>query len=349
MRLFMIFIALVISLAAGIAFWLVNSKSEPYEAPIVAEPGVTAAPQVQEQLVLIARQDIPVGKVLDENDIDRQTWPANLVIENFILDGQESTIVNQVARTAFQKGQPLIRSYIANKDDPGFLAAQLPEGMRAVTIAIDEFSGVNGFIFPGDRVDVIVKHAIGLEQDYLSAAEAEATAEESGQTQIPTTVQRLPQETALKVPLLMNQSKREQRPVLNVTEVLVPNARVMAVGFLPTDYETTQRTPTSITLEVTDLQAQMIRHADERTLTLALRSLKDAEKYAMPRPVSDTDMTSLTPPSYFPHLYDKGQYAVETHTLEGGEYPYSAENPLSESEKVVIIRGVEKETVGVTQ
>jgi Flp pilus assembly protein CpaB len=350
MRLFMIFIALVIALAAGIAFWLVNSQSEP-EPVVVTTPAEPSAPVVQEQTILIARQDIPVGKILDANDIDRQVWPQHLVIEDFIPDGNDGQVVDKVARTAFKKGQPLIASYLANKDDPGFLAAQLPEGMRAITIPVDAISGINGFIFPGDRVDVLVKHDIALDQDFKSSSDIKSSmSPDDVEPERATTVQRLPRESSYKVPLLMNKSKSDERPKMKVTEALVSNVRILAVGTLSTQYEGATATPTNVTLEVSELQAQKIRHADEGSLTLSLRSLEDADSTRHVRPIADADMTALTPPSYFPYLYGEGEYSTETLDLEEVDYGSEPSNKEVGGEKknhIVIIRGVEKETVGV--
>lgn len=348
MRLFMIFIALVIALAAGVGFWLVSSSPEPRDT-VVAAPEATPVAPVQEQTILIARQNIPVGKVLDANDIDRQVWPAHLVHEDFLKDGDEGLVVDSVSRVEFKQGQPLVKSFLANKNDPGFLAAQLPAGMRAVTIAVDAISGINGLIFPGDRVDVLVKHDIALEQDFKGQGDVSGVAEAGEPKEKATTVQVLPRESSYKAPLLMAASKATERPVLGVTEVLVPNVRILAVGKSSTQYEGAESAPTNVTLEVSELHAQMIRHADEGTLTLSLRSIEDADKQEMPRPVADADMTSLTPPAYFPFLYGKGDYKTEVVDLEEIDYQSAPEEqkPGGDKDQIVIIRGVKKETVGV--
>lgn len=344
MRLFIIFFALVIAVAAGAGFWLLNQEDET-ESRVLAQPAQPAPVIVEEQTILTARQDIPVGKKLDENDIDRQTWPAHLVHPDFIVDGSEGTVVNRVARTAFKQGQPLVGSFLANPDDPGFLAAQLAPGMRAVTIPVDAITGVNGFIFPGDRVDVLVKHEIGLEQDYQ---DSDSESVDGGPAQKATTVQRLPRQSSYSVPLLMTSSKRQGRPSLNLTEVLLPNVRILAVGKMPTQYEGAQASPTNVTLEVTEQQAQMLRHAENGSLSLSLRSLEDAEDTTVPRPTADADMSNIIPPAYFPYLYKKGDYSTETLELEEVDYG-EADQDVVEKQKnhIAIIRGVKKEIVGV--
>lgn len=346
MRLFIIFIALVIAVAAGVGFWLVSQDGTP-ESSVVQQPQQPQQVAVPEQTILIARQDIPVGKKIDENDIDRQVWPAHLVHPDFIPDGGEAGVVDKVARTAFKQGQPLMNSFLANPNDPGFLAAQLPEGMRAVTIAVDAITGVNGFVFPGDRVDVIVSHSVGLEQDFRH--ENQPSLIQGAPPQQAVTVQRLPRRSSYSVPLLMTDSKRSARPKIDLTEVLLPNIRVLAVGMTAAQYEGAVAVPTNVTLEVNEQQAQMLRHVDPGTISLSLRSLKDIDNMNVPRPTADADITNIIPPAYFPYLYKKGDYAVEALSLEEVDYDSAQDDGAPEAEKghIAIIRGVEKEIVGV--
>jgi pilus assembly protein CpaB len=62
-----------------------------------------------------------------------------------------------VVRNPVTAGQPLTRGNLVGPQDRGFLAAALGPGMRAVTIPMpDRTGGVGGFIFPGDRVDLVL-------------------------------------------------------------------------------------------------------------------------------------------------------------------------------------------------
>src|SRR3546814_13567750 len=61
-----------------------------------------------------------------------------------------------VVRFVIPAGQPAVRSALVKPGERGFLAAALGPGMRAVTVPISATSGVAGFIFPGDRVDLVL-------------------------------------------------------------------------------------------------------------------------------------------------------------------------------------------------
>jgi pilus assembly protein CpaB len=57
-------------------------------------------------------------------------------------------------------GQPLTTGALVSPGDRGFLAAALAPGMRAITITVSAKTGVGGFVFPGDRVDVMLTQSI---------------------------------------------------------------------------------------------------------------------------------------------------------------------------------------------
>ena len=61
-----------------------------------------------------------------------------------------------VARAPLVKGEPLSTTKIVHAQGAGFMAAQLSDGTRAVSIRISVESGAGGFILPNDRVDVLL-------------------------------------------------------------------------------------------------------------------------------------------------------------------------------------------------
>ena len=194
-------------------------------------------------------------------------------------DQKAPNIIKMVARAPFQEGEPLMRSKLANKDDPSFLAASLPEGMRAITIAANPISGVAGFVFPGDRVDVIITHEI---------IKKKKTEEEP--------------ETAREEPLRFSET------LISDIRVLAINDRATAIEEKDTKDQSSSarrsREISSVTLEVDQADAQRLRLAErDGELSLVLRSLKDREKIVQTNPVGDGDLTRILPPSYFPKQF----------------------------------------------
>src|SRR3546814_12773917 len=91
-----------------------------------------------------------------------QAWPQAAIGPDHFVKGQINLqeLVGSVVRQSIAQGEPLIPARIVRPGDRGFLAAILTPGMRAVTVAINATSGIAGLIFPGDRVDLILTHAI---------------------------------------------------------------------------------------------------------------------------------------------------------------------------------------------
>jgi len=64
-------------------------------------------------------------------------------------------VVGRVTRTPMFSGQPVLEDLLAPRGAATGLQALLPKGMRAITVAVDETSGLAGLLTPGARVDVV--------------------------------------------------------------------------------------------------------------------------------------------------------------------------------------------------
>jgi pilus assembly protein CpaB len=65
-----------------------------------------------------------------------------------------------VARQPFGPGEPITENKIVAPGSRGFLAAVLRPGMRAVSVPVTATSGISGFVFPGDQVDILITHPL---------------------------------------------------------------------------------------------------------------------------------------------------------------------------------------------
>ena len=61
-----------------------------------------------------------------------------------------------MVRRSLSEGDVVRDGDVMRPGDHGFLAAVLEPGMRAVTIAVDNTTGLAGLIWPGDQVDLIL-------------------------------------------------------------------------------------------------------------------------------------------------------------------------------------------------
>jgi pilus assembly protein CpaB len=112
--------------------------------------------------VLVATKALPVGTIVGPDAYRFQPWPKDLVEDAYFIEG--SIDVNQLAgsvvRTAIATGQPVVQGTLIKPGDRGFLAAALGPGMRAVTVPVSMQTSVAGFIFPGDRIDLMLTQSV---------------------------------------------------------------------------------------------------------------------------------------------------------------------------------------------
>ena len=124
-----------------------------------AAPAVPMGPKI-----LVARKALPVGTIIDQESLTYQAWPKEMVQNVYYVeggpDGDISKLLGTVVRNPITAGQPVTRGSMVGPNDRGFLAAALGPGMRAVTVPVSATSGVAGFVFPGDRVDVVLTQEV---------------------------------------------------------------------------------------------------------------------------------------------------------------------------------------------
>lgn len=110
--------------------------------------------------VVVAVSDLPFGTHLTRDQLSVVAWPvASMPADAFhsveeVFAGSQG--FDRIVLKPIDKGEPLVRSRISGFGAKATLSRQVPPGMRAVSIRIDDVSGVAGFILPGDRVDVML-------------------------------------------------------------------------------------------------------------------------------------------------------------------------------------------------
>ena len=112
--------------------------------------------------VLVAQRALPTGTIITADAITFQPWPKELVNRAYFLDGEAdmTKLLGTVVRHPITAGEPVTQGSLVRPGDRGFLAAALGAGMRAVTIPVSAKTGVSGFVFPGDRVDLVLTQAV---------------------------------------------------------------------------------------------------------------------------------------------------------------------------------------------
>ena len=155
----LILFVIALSLAGGTAM-LVRSFLAQKAAEVEAAPlARAAAPQ---KSVLVARGAIARGQILKPQDFSWQVWPEGGIDKNYIQAGTRTAeaFTGWVARDPFAPGEPISEAKVVAPGSRGFLAAALAPGMRAVSVPVTATSGISGFVFPGDRVDLLITHGL---------------------------------------------------------------------------------------------------------------------------------------------------------------------------------------------
>ena len=125
-----------------------------------ADAAVQAAPTGPK--VLVAQRALPAGTIITADSIGFQQWPKEMVQDAYFVEGEAdmSKLLGTVVRFPVTAGQPVTQGALVKPGDRGFLAAALGAGMRAVTISTSAKSGVAGFVFPGDHIDLMLTQTV---------------------------------------------------------------------------------------------------------------------------------------------------------------------------------------------
>lgn len=125
------------------------------------QPAQAVATPPSDVLVRVAAADLPAGLLLRDGDLDWKPYPRSDVPKGAMQEGStQAELVGVLLRHRMDEGEPIVATNIIRPDAPGFLAAALKPGMRAVSVPIDDVSGHAGLIQPGDYVDLILTQSL---------------------------------------------------------------------------------------------------------------------------------------------------------------------------------------------
>lgn len=148
-------------IVAAITAFMARSLLVGGSAPQAGAATAVAAP-IDGPEVLVATRALPVGTILDATALKFQPWPKELVDGAYYIrkDTDLKSLQGTVVRNAITAGQPITQGALVKPGDRGFLAAALGPGMRAVTVPVSAQTGVAGFVFPGDRIDLVLTQTV---------------------------------------------------------------------------------------------------------------------------------------------------------------------------------------------
>ena len=139
-----------IPLALAIVLGLIAAK---VARDTLARNRASAPPQSKTVKVVVASAQVSPGQELTADLLALAPIAAEAPPRGAFTDPK--AVVGRVAATQMFAGQPVLDSLLAAQGTGAGLQALVPRGMRAVTVEVNETSGVAGLILPGCRVDVV--------------------------------------------------------------------------------------------------------------------------------------------------------------------------------------------------
>lgn len=139
---------LVLALTSGVVAALLALRYlRERTTPLMASEPRTAS-------IVLSARNLPVGALVTERDVKVVNWPATTVPSGYVRSVKDA--VGRGVITPLAENEPLLDSKMSTKDAGGGLPIIIKDGMRAVSVRVDEVIGVAGFVLPGTRVDVML-------------------------------------------------------------------------------------------------------------------------------------------------------------------------------------------------
>jgi len=149
-------VALFLAFAAvfGIRTYLAGER-----ARLAASGGIKQT----EKTLVVAAKSMRFGDRVRAENLKTIPWPSDErpegsfdAIQAVLGDKEEP----RYAMEAIDPGEPVLASKITGAGERATLSAALDQGMKAVSIRVNDVLGVAGFVRPSDRVDVLLTRVI---------------------------------------------------------------------------------------------------------------------------------------------------------------------------------------------
>lgn len=153
-------VALGLFVATGSVLLISRSvEIEPAPAQAYVEPEI----QIDLTPVVVAARPLEHGDTLSMSALKVVDWPTESLPEGAfsafdqIFVGQERP--HRILRR-IERGEAVLEAKLSGFSGRATISTNLTPGMRAVSIRVNDVSGVAGFLLPGDRVDVMLTRKV---------------------------------------------------------------------------------------------------------------------------------------------------------------------------------------------
>ena len=141
----LLFLGLVAALCAAILVTMYGFGGSKDKAP-------------QDVIIGVAKEDIPATTRLSEEMFEMKAVPATDLKEGFVKDS--TLAAGRVLIRSLEKGQQISKQDFAPEGSGADIAGRLEPGKRAMMVALADWEGIQGLLYPGSIVDVMVTFSI---------------------------------------------------------------------------------------------------------------------------------------------------------------------------------------------
>lgn len=116
---------------------------------------------VSTRTIVVAAKPLRFGNEVTASHLREVPWPeGSLTAGTFAKVADVLGAGKRVALSAVEPDEPLLSSKITGPGQRATLSAMIRDGLKAVTIRVNDVDGVGGFVLPGDHVDVSLTRQI---------------------------------------------------------------------------------------------------------------------------------------------------------------------------------------------
>jgi pilus assembly protein CpaB len=122
--------------------------------------------EVRSLYQVVAAMDLTMGTMITKDHVKLVPWPASSPVPKGFTTIE--AVLNRGLITGVVANEPLTESKLAPLEAGAGLPPSITEGMRAVSVKVNEVVGVAGFVVPGTHVDVMVTLRRDQERDSMT-------------------------------------------------------------------------------------------------------------------------------------------------------------------------------------
>lgn len=145
---------LFMSLALGVAG--VYYSRQYIESQVASHKGALDTPEVMVEIV-VPNRTMMQGEIVSDQDLSLRDIPQQYADSNTVTAADFQHAIGQRLDFDIDEGRPLLWAHLAGGLAPTF-SGLVADGLRAMTVRVDEINSLSGFLQPGDKVDLLMSH-----------------------------------------------------------------------------------------------------------------------------------------------------------------------------------------------